>query len=333
MKQKSNTTPDSLLRTTLTVFLSLLLLGTSAFAANYSNSLSLPPAGNPPSLIDSSLTYQEKKGGFWADAIGATDGFCIGNSCITEWPWVGQPATCQYDVMIKQGQVPGGSTPVGSGCTLSSAEVAAGWIVQSWDLCSWVHSADCAGWKYCTYSRLSCTGSVVVTPGTLYRASPYTPAYSQGYYDGGGGCFSPETLVTMADGTQKNIVDVKFGDRVLSADEVTGQLNVSTVTKVWKHTGEYKTLRINDIVVTPEHRFKVQRNGVESWLHARDIHVGDSLITTQGIISVTSVSANEPLSQVYNLTTVPSHTYFAGGVLVHNVKNNNGDIPQLINDL
>jgi intein/homing endonuclease len=119
----------------------------------------------------------------------------------------------------------------------------------------------------------------------------------------------------------------------LSADEVTGQLNVSTVTKVWKHTGEYKTLRINDIVVTPEHRFKVQRNGVESWLHARDIHVGDSLITTQGIISVTSVTANEPLSQVYNLTTVPSHTYFAGGVLVHNVKNNNGDIPQLINDL
>ncbi|MBY0539112.1 hypothetical protein K2P56_01590 [Patescibacteria group bacterium] len=184
MQQTSQKT-GSILRNTLTVFLSLLVLGTSAFAANYSNSLALPPGGNPPALIDSSLTYQEKKGSFWADAIGATDGFCIGESCITEWSWIAQPATCSLNIMVKQNQDPGDRTPVGVGCVLSAAEISAGWIPMSWAHCSWVSSADCAGWKYCTYSRLSCTGSVVVSPGTIWRTSPFAPAYSQGNYQAG----------------------------------------------------------------------------------------------------------------------------------------------------
>lgn len=326
MKDKTYHT-EELLRGTLTVFLSLLVLGSSAFAANYSNSLSLPPAGNPPALINSSATYDEKKGGFWADAIGTTDGFCIGESCITEWTWVGQPATCSYNTMIKQNQNPGGGTPVGSGCTLSASEIAAGWIVQSWDLCSWVHSADCAGWKYCTYSRLTCTGSVVVSPGTLWRASPYAPAYSQGSYDGGGvGCFSSETLITMADGSEKPISKVIIGDRVLSADQETGQLNVSAVTKLWHHTGEYATLRINDTVVTPVHKFKIIRDGVEYWAPASEVRKGDFLVGQNGSVPVDSVSENGSLGAVYNLTTIPSHTYFADGVLVHNVKDDGSGV-------
>lgn len=320
--QKNIQQSGEILRGALTVFLSLLILGTTAFAANYSNSLALPPGGNPPALIDSSATYHEKKGGFWADAIGTTDGFCIGESCITEWTWVGQPATCSYNTMIKQNQSPGGSSPVGSGCTLSAAEIAAGWIVQSWDYCSWVHSADCAGPKYCTYARLSCTGSVVVTPGTLWRTSPYVPPYSQGFYDVT--CFAPETLVTMADGSSKPISQVRVGDHVLSADENSGQQNISTVTKVWKHTGEYKTMRINEIIATPEHRMKVMRDGVYTWLPVRDVRVGDLLVGTQSNVPVTEVSSDTPLEVVYNLTTVPSHTYYAGGVLVHNAKDGGG---------
>jgi hypothetical protein len=290
-----------------------------AYAASMTEPTTNPPTGNVAPPVNVGVEYQEKTGDFWADAIGSTDGFCIGASCITAWPAGATGSSCQLNTMIREDHNP---STMGANCNLSAQEVAGGWTLVSWDNCSTVRSADCSGPSYCVYQQVSCTGNIMVEPGIVTQEN-YVPPYAQGYY-GGGGCFSPETLVTMADGTQKNIVDVKFGDRVLSADEVTGQLNVSTVTKVWKHTGEYKTLRINDIVVTPEHRFKVQRNGVESWLHARDIHVGDSLITTQGIISVTSVSANEPLSQVYNLTTVPSHTYFAGGVLVHNIKDGGG---------
>ncbi len=76
-------------RTAFAVFACLLILATTAYAANYSNSASVPPGGNPPALVDLSATYAEKTGGFWADSIGTTNGFCIGASCITSWPWVG----------------------------------------------------------------------------------------------------------------------------------------------------------------------------------------------------------------------------------------------------
>ena len=184
--------PPDLLRIALAIVLSLLILAPASFAADYSNATALPPGGNPPPLIDTSATTQTKAGSFWADAIGATDSFCIGASCVTSWPWTPSPATCQLDTMIKQGSVgqsgrdPGDRSPVGSGCVLSAAEIAAGWIPMSWDHCSWVSSADCAGWTYCKFSRLSCTGSVLVTPGTVYRGTPYyTQSYYQSGYEGG----------------------------------------------------------------------------------------------------------------------------------------------------
>jgi intein/homing endonuclease len=128
----------------------------------------------------------------------------------------------------------------------------------------------------------------------------------------------------MADGSQKKITAVAVGEYVLSADEVTGAHTVSMVTKTFEHVGSYETLLVNDIVVTPEHKFKVVRDGNELWLPASDILVGDSLIARDGNIPVTSVAPNQSLSAVYNLTTVPSHTYYADGVLVHNIKADGG---------
>jgi hypothetical protein len=333
---KLNFDASNIFRTIFAILVSVLVLGTSVFAANYSNSLGLPPAGNPPSLVDESATYQEKAGGFWADAIGASDGFCIGNDCITTWPWSGTPATCQIDTLIKQGtrgqsgRDPGDRTPVGSGCTLSAAETNAGWILSAWGHCSWVSSADCAGPSWCKFTKLTCSGSVDVTPGTLYRGTPY---YTQGYYEGGyggdgggdgGGCFAEETEVLMADGSEKKIADVRVGDVVMSADEVTGEPTLSTVTKTFEHRGAYATILVNGITVTPDHKFMILRDESKSWLPAGKILVGDSLITQDGTTLVTSVTQNEIQEVVYNLTTVPSHTYFAGGVLVHNVKDDGG---------
>ncbi len=181
---------NEVFRTALAVVACVLALSSTVFAANFTNSLALPPSGNPPALVNEGLTYQEKSGDFWADAIGVDDGYCIGNDCITSWPWEAEPATCQVDTLIRQGSRgqagldPGGSSPVGSGCTLSASEVAEGWIVSAWDHCSWVHSRDCAGPSWCKFTKLTCSGAVTVTPGTLYRGSPYA---QQGGGDGGGG--------------------------------------------------------------------------------------------------------------------------------------------------
>lgn len=182
---------NEVFRTTLAVVACVLALSSTVFAANFTSSLALPPGGNPPALVNEGVTYQEKSGGFWADAIGVDDGYCIGNDCITSWPWEPEPATCQIDTKIRQGNYPwpagtdpGGSSPVGNGCTLSASEVAEGWILSAWDHCSWVASRDCAGPSWCKFTKLTCSGSVVVVPGTLYRGSPYA---QQGGGAGGSG--------------------------------------------------------------------------------------------------------------------------------------------------
>lgn len=146
-----------------------------------------------------------------------------------------------------------------------------------------------------------------------------------GNYTGGGaggGCFSGDTMVAMADGTQKPIAEVAIGDWVVSEDPSTGERGTSIVTAHLIHDGDYEMLLINDhLVVTPEHEIKIGRYGVEVWVTAGDIKVGDVLLALDGSETpVTSITAGPTLPRVYNLTTVPHHTYFAGGVLVHNIK-------------
>ena len=128
----------------------------------------------------------------------------------------------------------------------------------------------------------------------------------------------------MADGTEKPIRDIRTGDLVLGADPATGALVVNKVMATLIHAGRtYTTLRINgSLTVTPEHEIKIVRDGASFWTDAGSILAGDALIDRDGaLIPVTSVEEGPALPAVYNLTTFPSHTYYAGGIVVHNVKN------------
>lgn len=292
-----------------------------AYAASMTEPSTNPPTGNVAPPVNVGVAYQEKSGDFWADSIGSTDGFCIGEDCVTEWPSGSTGSSCQLNTMIREDHNP---STMGANCNPSAQEAAAGWTLVSWDNCTTVRSADCSGASYCVYQQVACTGNIVIEPGVVTQ-SDYVPPYSQGYY-GGDTCFSPDTLITMADGSEKKIVDVKLGDVVLSADEITGRSTVSVVTRTWEHIGSYPTINVNGITVTPVHNFKVVRDGVETWLSAGEIRVGDSLIGINGVVPVTSVSQSGAEHAVYNLTTLPSHTYYAGGVLVHNVKDGGGGV-------
>lgn len=58
-------------------------------------------------------------------------------------------------------------------------------------------------------------------------------------------CFTENTLITMADGTQKLIADIKQGDLVLSYDNFTSQTIVSEVSKLIVHKGNsYNITRV-----------------------------------------------------------------------------------------
>ncbi len=156
----------------------------------------------------------------------------------------------------------------------------------------------------------SCTGGVAKT--CAYQCGG---AYPTCVIDDG--CFSPETPVLMADGSAKAIRDVHVGDSVLG-ENTDGSRVANTVTWVFVHNGSYKVLRVNgSLLVTPVHLMKTLRG----WVAAGDLVVGDILVGAEGVVPVLSVEESGTLPTVYNLTTVPSHTYFAGGILVHNVKN------------
>lgn len=88
-------------------------------------------------------------------------------------------------------------------------------------------------------------------------------AYDQAYNsnDDGGGCYAKGTMITVADGSQKVVEDVKVGDSVLVFNHLTGELDVAPVSYVF-HDGEkeYEILKLRfddatDVEVLFEHGF------------------------------------------------------------------------------
>lgn len=160
---------SKLLRDTFVVFFTLLIATSVSLAANFSEPGSTPPAGNATTPINVGSDSQVKTGDFWADSVGSNDGYCIGADCITDWPASVNGSTCHIETRKVRDQDPNSSYTVGVGCTLSAADVAAGWIVSGWDHCTSVRDRDCAGPSHCDFTRLVCDGAVTIVPGTVTR--------------------------------------------------------------------------------------------------------------------------------------------------------------------
>ena len=138
---------------------------------------------------------------------------------------------------------------------------------------------------------------------------------------GGGSCFLAGTKIAMADGSFKNIEDVRVGDKVKSFDPVKDIIVDSVVTKVFHHSPDEMTdyyIVVNGFLrVTPNHIMFV--DGV--WKAAGEIREGDVLYRLDGsIVTVNSLYPVFDRVETYNLEVAWYHTYFADGVLVHNAK-------------
>jgi hypothetical protein len=170
-------------------------------------------------------------------------------------------------------------------------------------------------------------------------------------------CFLPETLIKMADGTDKKIEDINVGDEVFSVvlpdlpDEDLGYNEWKTFTMIPAH--DMKTLEtsmaivenifydymdgywnINEglIKVTSEHDFWTFADHLFGarweWNTALELSgcFGASLNRTPYFlldcdgnkIEITSIEYVEGEIEVINFDVEPLDIYFAGGVLVHN---------------
>ncbi len=168
-------------------------------------------------------------------------------------------------------------------------------------------------------------------------------------------CFVAGTLVHTAEGL-KPIEQIKVGDLVRTYDESGRKFLTGKVTELYRHNVKllYKIILSDGSVLktTWNHPFYVTGSGVErianseqriaaslsamliinnntvkserkgSWVEAKDLHRGNSLLNSRG--NPASVVSVEPLPSpditVYNFEVEGTHNYFVGeqGVLVHN---------------
>ena len=135
-------------------------------------------------------------------------------------------------------------------------------------------------------------------------------------------CFVAGTLVTTEDGF-KPIEEIEVGDKVLSEDELTGEVAVKKVTQTYvNETDELVHIGVNGetISATPTHPFYVDKLG---WTLARSLKAGDVLVLSNGELVTVEWVQHEILEspiKVYNFEVEDFHTYFVGenGVFVHN---------------
>ena len=124
----------------------------------------------------------------------------------------------------------------------------------------------------------------------------------------------------MADGTEKNIEDIKSGDMVMSFDFENGRLVANQVVETYIHPENKSYLLINGQTgVTGNHRLWVN-NSV--WKRADQLVLGDNLQGQHGeSVPVVSIENISKVGQVYNLHLLSeNHNYFADGILAHNGK-------------
>ncbi len=135
------------------------------------------------------------------------------------------------------------------------------------------------------------------------------------------GCFLPETLIRMADGTGMPISQIKQDDRVL-AFKTDGTIVASRVHTILSHdVKEYRVVTAGNMLlhVTSEHPFYV---GAGTFKTLDSLHINDTVVIFDGAglssQKITSIRTVHKKTRVYNLQTDSPCTFFANGVAVHN---------------
>lgn len=164
------------------------------------------------------------------------------------------------------------------------------------------------------------------------------PQYGGGT-DGGAKCFTGDTLILMADGSQKQICDVVAGDVVLSPvipsfttseklEDILNwwSLNLNgwrlTTQSVLKCNGHVQEmcLDLNEglLKATPEHPILVRQGTIYKFMKIKDVKIGDMIKSKRDFITVKSITKTFKKDFYWNLAVGGSNLYFANGLVVHN---------------
>ena len=133
-----------------------------------------------------------------------------------------------------------------------------------------------------------------------------------------GTCFLAGTKICMADGSEKNIEDIKVGDVVKSFDEVSGKLVDVRVKKLLSYgkdrmSSDYYVVVNDELKVTPNHKLFVNNK----WVEAGKVSVGDVLFDLTGnSFSLFSLEKKFSKEVSFDLLLESGNAYFADGFMV-----------------
>jgi RHS repeat-associated protein len=156
---------------------------------------------------------------------------------------------------------------------------------------------------------------------------------------GGGNCFVAGTLITMADGSQKPVEQIKAGDQVLTRHIESAnrrgtelahrstpdqEIVAKQVVRTFAHD-HAATLTLHlaggeSITTTPGHPFYVADKG---FVLAGHLAVGNAIVTRAGPAVKIENIEQSGVATVYTFEVADTHTYFVGktngGLWVHNI--------------
>lgn len=152
-----------------------------------------------------------------------------------------------------------------------------------------------------------CTGPV-----ECESRPPYCPTEPG---SAGGCCFLEGTLVNTDYNKYETIENLEVGDTVLSFDENSKTIELSTVKNIF-NAMQNEYCIINGIIkTTTSHPFYI--NG--KWVEVKNIKIGD--ILTNNLLENIEVKSLDVIPckiNVYNLTVDKTQTFFVHNILVHN---------------
>ena len=133
--------------------------------------------------------------------------------------------------------------------------------------------------------------------------------------DGGGAeCFTGDTPILMADGSEKPIAEIKPGDLIASFSnlgEIKSELVLENIV-----SGRRRLINIDGVKATPPHPF-LCANG--KWIFAREIEPGIELVNADGSSHIVrQIYSDGEADNVYNLEVAGGDCFVAGGFRVHN---------------
>ena len=150
-------------------------------------------------------------------------------------------------------------------------------------------------------------------------------------YSNPDGCFTPDTLITLADGSMIPVKELCVGDEVLVFDHVTGEISTSPVAYISIDKAEkWETISLDfeggvTVDVIYEHGFFDLTTGGYVMINAENVseYVGHTFAGmagadggTLGALKLVGYEFGEAGSEAYSVVTAKDLNHFANGMLV-----------------